>query len=262
MNFLHIFGLASMLCTVAIIAYVWTISTEKSLNALNEFKANDLPQIENPPRFKDLEKLEKGLQALADRDYNIDNIPQTLTIAAEKELSGIPFGTDLKLKNIASLLKQYRFLAGEGFFPLENEKNSNQAFKRLLDTTSTESDNDFFLDGSFASLAEHKSNSIIMAKGKNHWAIIHAPKLKNSNSQNSQNSPVPFIIEPFRKYETSFRISDYTPDRGVLCLFSDGSLQNLKLNSDGKLLYLDKDILSGTHPVWNGHQPQILQPDF
>lgn len=242
MKILSMFGLVSILCTFAIIAYMWGKIADSQSSTISNVMAGDysLPDDIQPQKAQKSESKK----------------PPT---AQPTRLLPKPFGIEIKLKNISTLLLNYQLNKGESLTPSPGDKNSNSVLRKLI-TNTPDSEKIFFLAGSF--VTTQKPNGIatagnLLTSAENHWAFIYSPDLAVSSGKTR-----PMLIEPFRKGESTYRASDYGPGRGVICLFSDGSIQTLQIDGTGAPVMNGVSIISSNFSAWKGKEVRILQPEF
>ena len=223
MKFLAVFGLVGTLCTFGIIAWMMGKTADKLTPVLNDAQGSNDPN-------------------------NGHTLPK-------------PVGAEINLKAIHTAMFAYQL--SKNSYPHPNQLDtppnySNDVLRLLFKSGHVRDEKNFaFLNSIVATQQpdERTQGNQALGPGENHWAYVVPPKHFNRY----QNIPV--LIEPYRPGETSYRASDYGTGRGVLVLFSDGSIRTIPINSKGEPVIKKQNILSSDYYGWRGDTPTVLQPE-
>lgn len=169
-----------------------------------------------------------------------------------------PAGMEFVLRDIHTALLSYSLSKGDLPEAPSSTSSSNDILRQLFEAGYCQNEKPFYFPGSLISFKRPDGvtqGNNALAAGENHWAYI-----KGTKNQSSYGI-VPVLIEPYRKGENKFRQEDYGGKRGVLVLFSDGSVKTVPINSKGEPVIKKKNILSSDYIAWKGETPTIYQPE-
>lgn len=222
MKFLGIFGLVGILCTFAIIAYMFGMFAEKASDSIS----NAMPQKAG--------KVDDGSSVL----------PK-------------PHGIELQMLNMKTSITAYRLSKGDIPKPKSGDSTANDVIRQLFISFHSMQEKSFYIAGSIYAKHlpdEKKGGEQTLSAGENSWAYVYGPQYADAYGS------VPLLIEPTRPGENHYRQEDYGDGRGVMAVLTDGSIQNFQINEKGEPVLGGKNILSTEFHAWRGDTPTVLPP--
>ena len=222
MKYLGIFSLVGVLCTFAIIAYMFGIFAEKAGDTI----VNALPEKAG--------QMDDGRRVL----------PK-------------PHGLELLMIDIKTAITSHRLSKGDIPKPRAGDSSANDLIRQFFISSPMMQEKKFYIPGSiYAKQAPDgvKGGAQTLSAGENSWAYVYGPKRVD------QYAAVPILIEPTRPGENHYRQEDYGEGRGVMAIFTDGSIEAFQINAEGQPVLGGKNILSSDFHAWRGDTPTVLSP--
>ncbi len=212
----------SVLCTFAIIAYMFGLFAEKAGDTV----ANVMPR--------------KAGQA----DDGSFVLPK-------------PHGLELQMIDVKTAIASHKLSKGDIPKPKSGDSSANDMIRQFFISFPMMQEKKFYIAGSIYAKQtpdEVKGGEKTLSSGENSWAYVYGPK------RIDQYAPVPLLIEPTRPGESHYRQEDYGEGRGVMTVFTDGSFKVFQINSEGQVVSNGKNILSSEFHAWRGDTPIVLPP--